>query len=144
MEKVFGLTTEGSLTLNHINATPGLHVVAEKAPVVEMVLIYVSTSATDEVPGTLTRFLDILAKNAKGFVGTTHGWVVEELEKEGVDEKLKGYFAAIGWESVDAHLAFRDTEAFKEAIPLVRALAKGLRVVSTGKLILWRLRLKDC
>jgi hypothetical protein len=130
IEKVFGLTTKDSLTLNHIHATPGLNVVTDRAPVVEMLLIYVSASANDEVPGTLTRFLDIFVKNATGFVATSHGWVVEELHKEGVDEKLKGYFVAIGWESVDAHMAYRDTEPFKENIPMVRALAKGLRVVS--------------
>jgi hypothetical protein len=127
---VFGLTIKDSLTLNHVHATPSLNVIADRAPVVEMLLIYVPASANDEVPGTLTRFLDILEKNATGFVATSHGWVVEELDKEGVIEKLKGYFVAIGWESVDAHMAYRDTEPFKENIPMVRALAKGLRVVS--------------
>ena len=120
----------GSLTVNHVHAEPPLSHVTDKAPVVEMLLIYVPLDANDEVPGTITRFMDILAKNAQGFVTTAHGWVVEELEKEGLEGRFKAYFVAIGWESVEAHMAYRETEAFKESIPMLRALAKGLRVVS--------------
>ena len=134
LDKVKSMVTDdaNALTVNHIHATPPLSAVSSKAPVVEMLLLYVDLSANDEVPGTIMRFMDILSKNAVGFVATTHGWVVEEMEKEGSDGKFKGYFVAIGWESVEAHMEYRETEAFKESIPMLRALAKGLKVVSSS------------
>jgi quinol monooxygenase YgiN len=132
MAKAGGLLTGSPdcLIMHHVHFTPTLLSLALKAPVVEVLLLYTSPDSTDEVPTTLTRFLDILAANAEGTTGSAHGWVREELEKDGVEGKLRGYMVAVGWESVDDHMKYRETEAFKESIPLVRQLAKGMSVVS--------------
>lgn len=120
----------GSLVIKHVNFhTPVAEVAA--APVVEMLLMYVPLEAGDEVPTGVQEFLDIARVNAKGLVKAAHGWVVEELEHEKFEGKAKGYYAAIGWESVDVHMAYRETQAFKDSIPALRNLAKALSVVSS-------------
>jgi len=138
LEKAKSLVSgaEGSLTVNHVHAEPPLSYVASRSPVIEMLLLYLAHGSEDEAATTVSRFLEIAAKNAGSDIKAyTHGPVLEELEKEGVDGKLKGYFVALGWASVDAHMAFRETEVFKEHVPALRALAKGLKVVSVSSFV---------
>ena len=52
------------------------------------------------------------------------GVTYEEIEKEGV--KGKAVVVAIGWQSVDVHMAFRKTEAFSKNIHLLRSTAKSI------------------
>jgi len=66
--------------------------------------------------------------------GTSHkasagGWVVEELEIPGTSEKGKAYQALIGWQSMEAHMEFRNNKTFQENIPLLRN-AKDLKKVA--------------
>ena len=120
----------GCLVINHMHITSPIFELLEKSPVNEVLLLYVPQDAGDEVPATVDRFLEIASQTAQGATGYAHGWVVEQLEKEGHEGKLKGYYVFIGWDSVEAHMAYRETEAFKENIPMIRSLAKGLSVVS--------------
>ncbi len=65
---------------------------------------------------------DVLGKHAEGFRGASKGWVVEEVEHSAVG-KGYGYVVAVGWDSVDAHMAFRETGEFKGAIGQIRERA---------------------
>lgn len=58
----------------------------------------------------------------------TLGWAVEEREFKG--EKARVLVVMIGWKSVEAHMQYRDTDAFRESIGMVRGLEglKGLSV----------------
>jgi hypothetical protein len=101
------------------------------APVVEMLTLYFSTSVDQEnFEKTWKSFAQVADENAKGYVGSTTGWIVEALEHEKVVGKARGFNAVIGWESVDAHMKYRDTEAFKGSIGSLREAATALSVVS--------------
>lgn len=68
----------------------------------------------------------MLSENAEGFKAVAAGWVEEEVQYEG--SPATGFLATLGWESVDLHLAYRNTKAFQESIVPIREGCKG-RVV---------------
>lgn len=108
------------------------------APIVEIILWYFPKDVDKtNVDTTLVNFIETIADNAEGFVGYTTGWVAEELEHEKIEGKAKAYAIAIGWESVEAHMAYRETQTFKDDIVKVRAIAKGPTVVSEVKSRPW-------
>lgn len=100
------------------------------APVTEMVALYF---APDYKPSDFDpdfgKFTAVLEKSAEGYRGSAGGWVVEELEYDG--QKGKAFVAAIGWDSIDAHKAYRETEAFSNSIGALRAATRGIDLVST-------------
>lgn len=104
---------------------------AAVAPIVEMLTLYFPNDVDQtSVDTTVIGFIQTIGKNAKGFVGYTTGWILEEVEHEKIEGKGKAYAAAIGWESLEAHMAYRDTQTFKDDILKVRAIAKGSAMVS--------------
>lgn len=104
---------------------------AAVAPIVEMLTLYFPNDVDQtNADITLINFIQTIVDNAKGFVGYTTGWVAEELEHEKIEGKARAYTVAIGWESLEAHMVYRDTQTFKDDIMKVRAIAKGSTVVS--------------
>jgi len=104
---------------------------AAVTPIVEMLTLYFPGDIDQgNVDATLTEFIQTIVDNAKGFLGYTSGWIAEEVEHERVEGKAKAYAGAIGWESLEAHMAYRETQTFKDDILKVRAIAKGTAVVS--------------
>lgn len=81
-----------------------------------------STSAFDD---RWSSFRSTLEKHAEGYRSSSAGWIVEELEYEG--EKAKAFAIFVGWDSVDAHMKYRDTQAFKESIQSLREGLKGVK-----------------
>jgi hypothetical protein len=75
------------------------------------------------------RFVDVISKNSSGYVGNTGGWVVEDLPFE--DQPGKTYVAVVGWESIQAHMAYRETQAFKDTIPELRGQMRGIAMHHT-------------
>ena len=71
----------------------------------------------------------MISENADGFKGSAGGWVIEDVEYKG--KKGKAYVSTIGWESVQAHMTFRETAAFKENIGLIREKPLGVEVHHT-------------
>ncbi|ORY58910.1 uncharacterized protein BCR38DRAFT_446992 [Pseudomassariella vexata] len=57
-----------------------------------------------------------------------HGFALEEVEWKG--EMCRALVLVLGWESIEAHMAFRKTEVFKEKVGLLRGMAgsKGMTV----------------
>lgn len=47
------------------------------------------------------------------------------IENRIVAEDARAYVAVIGWESVERHLAFRETEAFLKAVDPLRKATTG-------------------
>ncbi|KAK0312212.1 hypothetical protein LTR01_003126 [Friedmanniomyces endolithicus] len=91
---------------------------ATEAPVTEVATFYFDGSAPTGVLDRFTRFREVLNKqHVSGVLGAAAGLSHEELESEGV----KGTAAVllIGWESVDAHMAFQKTELFKNSVGLL-------------------------
>jgi len=75
-------------------------------------------------------------RHADGFKGAASGWAVELIKHESlvdeVDKKGMAFLVALGWESVDAHTAFRETKEFKRFIEPLRDVAKGMEMVRSS------------
>lgn len=118
---------DGELDVCHANFTvhpPSASPNSEPAPVTEVVGHYFSTDISDSKKSSfesnVDKFGKVLVENAKGVKGFLGGWVVEELEHPKVEGKVRLWQSLIGWDSVEAHLAFRETDAFKDNVHLMR------------------------
>jgi hypothetical protein len=91
--------------------------------------------------GNMSQFVSILEGDRKagkidGYYGGSYGESVEErvvkhaeiLEGKGEGETGKAVVGFLGWESKEKHLAFRETELFKENIGLLRGNNRGAEV----------------
>ncbi|KAL8783780.1 MAG: hypothetical protein Q9213_004396 [Squamulea squamosa] len=103
---------------------PSAAVSGTTAPVTEMITHYFSTSISKSEQSSfesdLKKFARILEEKAKGCTGFAGGWVVEELEHEGVEGKTKSWQSCVGWQSIEAHMAFRGTKDFEDNVYLMR------------------------
>lgn len=103
-------------------------------PATEVLHAYFPTDLSKE---DATAFQERIAKLAgaieKGagedYTGFVAGWVDEELDIPGKEEKGKVYSVLVGWKSVEAHNKFRETQIFKDNIHLLRE-AKHLKGVN--------------
>ena len=68
-------------------------------------------------------------KKAEGFTGVTLGWSHESEIEYATAGKSKVYVGALGWESIDAHMAYRDSKVFSEGAASIRG--KATRVEMT-------------
>jgi hypothetical protein len=113
------------------------HVHVEPAPptrafgeVTEFIQIYFPADYSPEdqkvFHENMKKFGGIVEDNWKECRGTAGGWVVEELEDPKSGSKAKVYVELIGWVSVDSHMRYRETQAFKDSIHLLRG-AKDLK-----------------
>ncbi|KAL8919911.1 MAG: hypothetical protein Q9172_004729 [Xanthocarpia lactea] len=95
-----------------------------EAPVTEMITHHFSTDISESeqssFESSMKTFAQILEEKAEGFKGFAGGWVVEELEHEGVEGKTKSWQSCLGWQSVESHLSFRNTKDFEENVHLIR------------------------
>jgi len=100
------------------------------APVSEMVELYFPADYPEaDFDKNFASFKQVVEETAAGVKGVVGGWSVEEMPpREGEDSKDKLFLAAIGWESIDAHMAFRETEGFKKAIPLLKEGVKNIKM----------------
>ncbi|EHL03654.1 hypothetical protein M7I_0298 [Glarea lozoyensis 74030] len=98
-----------------------------KVPVVETVTVFL---ATPEFYGSnLTKFANaVRSSSTTGLKGVEIGEVVEELAKEEGGEAGRACKLFIGWESVEDHMAFRETAVFKENIGLLREGNGGIEM----------------
>ncbi|KIW00372.1 uncharacterized protein PV09_08083 [Verruconis gallopava] len=125
MEKARTVVSEepGSLVINHADLTTPISDVTS-APVVEVLLFYAAPDAgrDDELVAAVRELVDAGLKNGAAVTNVAAGWVVEPLEwPEKFEGKAKAYRVVIGWESVEKHMEYRETDSFKQTIPAVRA-----------------------
>ena len=73
-----------------------------------------------------TTFRTPIEEHAEGYKSSSAGSIVEELEHEG--EKLKAFAVFIGWDSVSAHMKYRETQAFKDSIAAFRDGLKSIKM----------------
>lgn len=97
------------------------------APVTETVTVYFEGGPPEGYLDDLQKFakaaFDLADSGLKAFAA---GITYEDLE---IDEiKGKAGIVFIGWESIEKHKAFRETEAFKENIGLFRSVAKKVEL----------------
>ena len=86
------------------------------APVTEVLMAYFPLTLNDADKAKWEEAWQGLVKpvkQAKGFVDIHGGWVIEEMEVEGLKGMRKAWMGTLGWENLDAHVAFTKTEVFK-------------------------------
>lgn len=72
----------------------------------------------------MAALVDALQNHAEGYKTNSTGWVDGKIENRMIAGDATAYVAVIEWESVERHMAFRETEAFKNVIgPLRKATA---------------------
>lgn len=65
-----------------------------------------------------------------GFQGAIFGPVIEDIAKDGENVKGSAFKLCIGWTSIEAHMRFRETDAFKKNIHLLREGSTGAALVN--------------
>lgn len=113
---------DGSPQLTHFElANPSDLTAAISAPVTELATLFLpeKMSSFDDNLGS---FAKILKEHAEGFMGCTYSWIMEDVEHESFGPGIKGRacILSIGWSSISAHTAFKETSAFKQALGLFR------------------------
>ena len=96
-----------------------------KTPVVEVLHVYFQgdDSFTPEMKDLATsnaeKFLAQSVPVAKGCTGETAlGWAIEKIDFKG--EPSRALAVLVGWESVEAHMKFRGSEAFGKSISILQ------------------------
>jgi len=85
-----------------------------------------SKADQDKFEKDVKKLFAVTEEHASTYTADAGGWVVEELTIPDTKERAKVYSAFVGWQSVQAHLDFKEAEPFKENIYLLRG-AKGLK-----------------
>lgn len=121
---------DGSLTMLHASFSPHPPTAAlgTAAPVTEVLTCYFEKE-DDGFDSKFNQLIKAIADNSEGFKAASGGWVMEDVEYEG--KKGKAYVGVLGWESVEAHMSFRETQAFKDNIHLLREDSLGMDVHHT-------------
>lgn len=115
-----------TISMNHANFEPHPPSAAiGRAPVTERLTLYFSADISEadikSWDQKIKKILKVVEENAgEAFKGASAGWVVEEVDRDGVKGKAKALTGVIGWESVEAHIAFTGHPSFKENIGLLR------------------------
>lgn len=129
--KTFGTIIGGDISLIHVDFQPeGGATKAMGAPVTEVATFHFDGAPPDDAYDSCKKFIEICEKEAEQKVyGWSYGITHEEIEKDGV--KGKGAVLLIGWDSREDHMAFRETDVFKQNIQLLRQTAKGIEMHHT-------------
>ncbi|KAL3495047.1 hypothetical protein BJX62DRAFT_233699 [Aspergillus germanicus] len=90
------------------------------APVVEVATFF---SVPDDYSVEGERFLEILG-SFKGGLGFLHADVFEEISADGSEQKGKGWFVLLAWESIELHVAAKDSDAVQENYHLIKGEGK--------------------
>lgn len=95
------------------------------APVTEAVTVFFDDGPTDSYVQGVQKFMSMVdGEKPDGYLASAYGVTYEELEKDGA--KGKAVILTIGWQSIDHHMKYRETESFKNNVGLLRGEAKGI------------------
>lgn len=127
---------DGPLTMHHANFTPHPPSAAlshTNSPVTEVVTC-VLPSQDESFEKNISKLLDIIKEKAEGVKAAAQGWIIEDVEHENLESGKKGkaFVCMIGWESLDAHLKFRETSDLKDNIHLLREGPVGVEMHHTA------------
>lgn len=128
--KNLGSILDGEAVLTHVTFNPNPPAAALSGAggaATECFLSYYDPAISDaekqDVTGRVEKFLTHVQSTA-GFRSVASGWQLEVSPVPGKSDKAKVFLVAIGWVSVDAHMKFRETDAFKNNISLIREAPK--------------------
>ena len=90
------------------------------SPTTEILTYYFPTSYSEadqkKFEDDFKKFVSTLEEHASAHTGSAGGWVEEEVDVPGSSEKAKVYVAVLGWQSVEEHRAYQETQHFKDSI----------------------------
>ena len=108
-----------------------------QSPVTEIMLAYfpsdISSTAKHTASSQFQQFVEKGLSKSKDVKGVSYGWGLEnDFPVRGGEEGQLGslLIAFIGWDSVEAHERFRETEAFKENVGLITGMEGLLKMVA--------------
>ena len=134
IERIMTIVDGAGAVINHACFEPlAPATVASRfsAPVTEFVTFYLASSTSSEdktkFHDTVMDFGKVFQQHAKGFRGMSTGWIVEEVEHPSVGTGI-GYAIAVGWDSVEAHNAFTETQESKDAMGRLGSSWKGAQM----------------
>ena len=100
------------------------------APVTEIATFYFDGAPPDDAFESAKKCIEIIGKDAgENVLGWSYGITHEDIEKDGV--KGKGAVLTVGWESKEAHMRARETQAFKDNIHMLRQTSKAVEMHHT-------------
>jgi hypothetical protein len=106
-----------------------------QSPVTEVMLAYfpsaISPAGKDKAAAQLQKFVEKSLENCSDVMAVSYGWGVENdfPVRGGEPGQLGSLLTAFtGWPSIDAHRKFRETEAFKESVDLIRDMEEIVKL----------------
>lgn len=92
------------------------------SPATEILNIYfpANFSGKDQFEKDLKQFIATIENDSDTHTASAGGWVEEEQTIPGTSDKSTMYQCFLGWKSVEAHLAHREKQSFKDNIHLLR------------------------
>ena len=123
---------DGSPQLVHFELkSPSNLTAAVSAPVTEIATVFL-LEKTESFDENLSSFAKIVDEHAEGASGCAHSWILEDVQHESLGAGVKGRacLLAIGWSSISAHLAFKETSAFRKGVELLKD-ARGSEIHHT-------------
>ncbi|KAJ0375681.1 hypothetical protein COL26b_006188 [Colletotrichum chrysophilum] len=117
--------------IKHIVTKPWPPTILAEAPVTEVLTLFFPAELEEPAKEDLSKQLEVFKVKAldtsSDSKGIAYGWSKEnDVPITGEDGKAGNLLVAfIGWPSVEAHLKFRETEAFRDNIGLLREM-KGI------------------
>ena len=121
--------------VKHVKAAPFPPLVL-KSPVTEVMLAYfpsdLSSDCKDAAAARFKHFAKTGLGNCSDVKGVSYGWGLENnFPVRGGDEGQTGsiLLAFIGWPSVEAHLKFKETEAFKKNVGWITGMEGLIKVI---------------
>ena len=91
------------------------------SPATEILTFYFPKSIDKEkFESDLKKFIKTIEDDSDTHTSSAGGWIEEELPLPGSDEKCLAYQCFLGWKSVEAHMAHREKQSFKDNIHLIR------------------------
>ncbi|KAK8196901.1 hypothetical protein IWZ00DRAFT_181585 [Phyllosticta capitalensis] len=125
--------TAAPILTHHALAPDASAASSTAAPVTELVSFYFAPDFVNaDFDAPVAAFADAAAAHAKGLHAYTAGWAVEEdVEHASLAEaggKGKLWLLVVGWDSIDAHMAYRQTQAFRDTIGGLRAKSSGVEM----------------
>jgi hypothetical protein len=92
----------------------------------------ISSTAKDTASSQFQQFVEKSLTKCKDVKGVSYGWGLENDFPVRGEERQPGslLIAFIGWDSIEAHERFRETEGFKENVGLITGMEGLLKMVA--------------